>query len=231
MPYAPAPRPRRGRTALIVGLALVVAVVLTSGLGAVAGYYYWRTSHVAVPFDNFATPTATPSGTIILQDPLTSNIYGWAMDPPYCQFANGGYQVSDRICFAPVGVIGDASISVQVRQIQGIPTHGFGLALRHVSQGNYYLFHIVSDSQWLFGKVVNGSLSPILGWQGSNAIKGGLNATNTLLVRAKGSHFDFYVNNQQVGQADDSTFSSGRTGVDAGASVQSVFNNFTVTIP
>jgi hypothetical protein len=231
MPYALAPQPPRGRTALIVGLALVVAVVLTTGLGAIAGYYYWRTSHITVPLGSFATPTATPYGTVIFQDSLTSDTNGWSTVAPQCQFANGGYQLSDAICYAPIGIIGDASVSVQVRQIQGPSNYPFGLVLRRVAKGNYYAFSIDSDSDWYFGKDINGTFSPIVDWQGSNAINGGLTVTNTLLVHAHGAHFDFFVNGVKIGQADDSTYASGRVGVGTGQNVQAVFNNFKITEP
>jgi hypothetical protein len=234
-PYVPLPPPRRSRTGLIVGVVVAAVLVVVAGVGA-AGVYLanqgmslGNTSGTGSATTIATTPT--PAATVIYQDALTSDNGGWSYNPGYCQFANGGYQVSDRICFAPSGVVGDASVSVQARQLHGTGDYPFGLVFRRASQGNYYSFDIDSNSDWVFGKSVNGTFSPISDWQASNAINGGLNVTNTLLVRAHGSHFDFFVNSQQVGQADDSTFTSGRVGVEAGNTIQAVFNNFKVTNP
>ena len=232
-PYAPVPAPRRSRTGLIVGVVVAVVIVLVAGVGA-AGVYLVNQGANNTASSGSATAiaaTPTPAVTIIFQDALTSDNGGWTTQAPYCQYANGGYQISDAICYAPAGIIGDASISVQARQIQGTADHSFGLDFRRVSKGNYYAFEIDSNSDWVFGKEVNSSFTPILDWSTSNAIKGGLNVTNTLLVRAHGSHFDFFVNGVKVGQADDSTFASGRAGVGAGQNIQVVYDNFKITKP
>ena len=79
-------------------------------------------------------------------------------------------------------------------------------------------------------KFVNGTLTDILPYVPSNAIKGGLNVVNTLQVQAKGSHFKFFVNGVMVGEADDSTYATGYTGLSGGGGgIEDAYNNFLVT--
>jgi hypothetical protein len=234
-PYAPVPPPRRSRTGLIIGVVVGVVVVLATCVGA--GVYFVGQSANLSNTIGAGTPTAfaatpTTAATIVFQDPLTSNTNGWAVDPPHCQFADGGYQITDDyLCFAPAGVIRDGTITVQARQTQGISTQGFGIMLRRPSHGNYYIFGIDSNSKWVFFRVVNDNLTRVVDFTENAAIKGGLNSVNVLSVHAAGSHFDFYVNGTKVGQADDSTFASGRVGLAGGTNIQVVYNNFKVTNP
>jgi hypothetical protein len=229
VPYQPISPPRRGRTALIVGLALLIAVVFTSGLGGAVYTATYYAQHGAIPFMATPTPTATPDGEIMLSDQLAANTYGWVVQPPQCQFANGGYQISDSICIAPIQGFWDGSIVVQARQIAGSLKQGYGIVLRLPTIGNYYAFDIASNGYWTFFKEVNGRITPIVGWRSTTAVARGLGVTNTLLVQFGGSHFDFFVNGSKVGQVNDSALRSGRVGLEAFQDTQVVFNNVTIT--
>jgi hypothetical protein len=229
----PMPPPRRSRTGLIVGISVGVAVFLILAVAGGAALVYLRSGQnvaSATPTTTAALPSPTPQETIVYQDSLTSDTGGWTIDPPYCQFANGGFQVSDGyLCFAPSRNIGDANITVQARQVQGATNHSFGIGFRRVSKGNDYAFVIDGNGDWYFGKEVNYTYSSIVDWTASSAINSGLNVTNTLLVRAKGTHFDFFVNGTKVGEASDSTYTFGRTGLGAGNTIQVVYNNIKIT--
>jgi hypothetical protein len=231
----PAPPPRRSRTGLIVGVVISVVVVLAACVG-VAGVYLAQQGTGNPVGTGSATATAsgtvTPGATVVYQDALTSDNGGWAVDPPRCQYADGGYEITGNyICYAPAGVISDATITVEAKQTQGITTRAFGIVLRRASQGNYYEFNVDSNSKWIFFKVVGNSVTSIVDFTENAAIKGGLNSVNVLAVQAAGSHFDFFVNGTHVGQADDSTFASGRAGLAANTDIQAIFNNFKVTKP
>lgn len=231
-PYAPVPAPRRSRTGLIVGVVVAAALVLVAGVGAAGVYLANQGANNTVGSGSATTIAATPTATVIFQDALTADNGGWAVDPPHCQYANGGYLISNNyVCYAPAGIIGDATVSVQAKQVQGPTTSLFGIALRRVSKGNFYVFEIDSNSEWDFVKAVNGNATEIVSPTQNAAIKGGLNVANTLLVRSSGSHFDFFVNGTKVGQADDSTYSSGKAGLEAGDTMQVVYNNFKITNP
>ena len=233
-PYAPVPAPRRSRTGLIVGVVVAAVLVLVAGVGAAGVYLVNQGANNTASSGNATAIAATPTpvATVIFQDALTADNGGWAVDPPHCQYANGGYLISNNyICYAPAGIIGDATISAQAKQVQGPTTSLFGIALRRVSRGNFYVFEIDSNSEWDFVKAVNGNATEIVSLTQNAAIKGGLNVANTLLVRSSSSHFDFFVNGTKVGQADDSTYSSGKAGLAAGDTMQVVYNNFNITKP
>lgn len=236
-PLAPAPAmpPRKSRSGLIIGILIALVVILASGLGvslyALAQKQQSANTGPAATATLAPTATATPNETVVFQDPLTSNTKGWSSDS-HCFFQNGAYHVKDGyLCFAPTGEISDGSISVDAQQVSGPLDWGYGIVLRHVSQGNYYEFNITSDGTWDFSKVINGSRTHIVPFTLTSAIHQGLVTVNTLQVRAQGSHFVFFVNGIQVGEADDSMFTSGMSGVDGGGGgTEMAFNNFKISI-
>lgn len=63
------------------------------------------------------------------------------------------------------------------------------------------------------------------------AIHGGYNVENTLEVQAIGSHFEFFVNGTQVGQADDTWFQVGEVGLTGDQDIEVVFTNITILLP
>ena len=100
--------------------------------------------------------------------------------------------------------------------VKGVKTSAntaYAIIFRHESSGNFYSFEITPDGQWGFYKFVNGKATAISDYQSDAAIQTGAGATNEMRVLAVGSHFVFYVNGQQVGVADDSTFTSGGVGL------------------
>jgi hypothetical protein len=227
MPYAPTRR--HARAALIVGLALLVTVIFTSGLGVAVYTTAYYAQHGAIPFVATPLPTATPESLPALQDSLTSNIYGWDVAKPYCQFADGGYEVSNAICFAPAGgEVRDGSVSIQARQVAGPTLDGYGIVLRFASKGNYYAFNVAGNGDWVFFKVVNDTSISIDDWTRSEAIRRGTGATNTLLVQFGHSHFDLFVNGVKVGQANDWAFAGGYIGLESYMDMHVVFNNIAI---
>jgi hypothetical protein len=207
---------------LILALILCVGGLYFIGLQASHNHQGLATM---TPF-----PGTTPGATILFQDPLTSATAGWTNDN-HCFFQDNAYHIKDGYaCYAPAGNIGDATITAQVEQIAGTPGVGYGIAFRRTSTGNFYEFEIASNSEWRFAKYVNGTFSEITSPAASTAIKGGLNTINTLSVTAKGSDFEFFVNGTLVGQATDSTFSTGLAGLLVGNNgVEVAFNNFQIT--
>lgn len=220
----------------IWGVAVALAVVLASAAGV--GLLYLRAAGAAsnrpVPAATNAAATPTPQGVVLLNDPLTSNVNGWYVQRGACEFANGGYQVSNNwIRAAPAVRFPDVDISVQVNQIGGSSQAPYGIVLRSGSKGNYYAFHIISESRWDFGKAANGQFTYIRGWSYSSAIRENFlyttRVTNTLEVRAKGTQFQFLINGVTDGHASDNTFSNGFVGLDAEQDAQVVFNNLLIT--
>ena len=237
-PVAPAPaqpprrQPSRARRALLyggisVGL-LALAIGLCVGCSLLIGFEQAKLTAsipTATPF-----PGTTPGATIIFQDALTSNINRWA-DDSHCFFQDNSYHIKDSyLCYAPAGNIGDAQITVQAKQVAGSLLVGYGIAFRHTSTGNFYEFEISGNSAWRFAKFINGTFTEIVQSTANAAIKGGLNTVNTLSVSIKGTHFEFFVNGTKVGEATDSTFSTGLAGLRVGNDGAEVaYNNFQIT--
>lgn len=234
----PPPQPvRKSSTKKIVlitlgitaGSLLLCAILLVVTLGFIGQAALKQSIH------NTPTPFAgtTPGQTILFQDPLTSNTNGWANDPLHCFFRDNGYHIQNGyICYAPAGITDDVNISVDVAQINGSTSSAYGIILRTASQGNYYQFEINSNSEWDFGKVANDkTFTALIHAKTSSALKGGLNTTNHLMVSAKGTHFVLYINGTNVGEADDSTYTSGKSGLFCDKNSEAVFTNFQMTKP
>jgi hypothetical protein len=228
-PMPPAVPPRKSRTGWIIGALVVIIVLLACGLGVSLIALHGQSNKQGAAPTTLSGPTFTPSETVLFQDPLTSDVNGWLVDS-HCLFKNGSYHiVASYLCYAPAGSISDATISVDVQQISGPLTWFYGLMLRRASTGNYYAFYIDSNSKWGFSKHVNGTRSDVIPYQFNAAVKGGLNVKNTLLVHMKGSHFDFYINGTKVGQVDDTTYTSGLSGLFGNDNIDVAYNNFKIT--
>ncbi len=173
----------------------------------------------------------TPSAARVYVAALTASgvgASGWDNDSR-CSARNDGYHiVGSYICYAPIADASDADISVQVRQIQGDPFEPYGIAFRVVGAASHYEFDIDSHGTWVVYKFASGTATPLVPYTASAAIARGLNATNTLRVRATGSHFECFVNGVDVGHADDTTFTSGTTGLVGDEGIEVVFTSFTL---
>lgn len=229
---APAAPPKRRNYAL-VGLLVLLIVAVVAGSGA-AIYMVAKGQH-GPNSPTAAGPTATASYNVIFQDPLTSNVNGWANDS-HCFFGNDGYHVKDGyICYAPMEAVADADVSVQVRQVAGEADWFYGLQLRRQStnQHDYYAFVITSNGDWKFDKWVNGVRDDIVPYVPTSALHRGLDQINTLRVRMVGSHFVFFINGTQVGEKTDASYSSGGLGIEGNTQggVEVVYTNFAVAEP
>lgn len=229
-PGALLPPVRERRTGLVVGiLALVVA--LLAAIGGVA--ILTSSHHTAAPLSPSAAATASAASGpgVILNDPMTANNHGWPDDDTHCTFEADGYHIIDSyICYAPVGLLTDATIQVRAEQLQGPLDAGYGFALRRTSEGDEYYF-VINAGDWTFQKCIDKQCVPIVDWTANSAIRGGLHASNTLKVQMRGSQFTFYVNGTQVGSASDTTYSEGKVGLAGanGATADVLFTQVLIT--
>ncbi|HEX8981345.1 MAG TPA: hypothetical protein VF792_01125 [Ktedonobacterales bacterium] len=239
------PPRRRSNAGLIAGI--IGGVVLLCIVVCAVGVYAFRNSSAATSILTYAheTETAkagpTPTATmlpekVLYQDSLTDSPDGWANDHN-CNFQSDGYHVvGTYYCLGPdAAKASDVDIKVTVNALKTGQNTGYGIVLRHSDSGNFYTFEISPDGQWAFYKIENDSnATPIQAYKSSTAIKVGTNTSNDLRVVAIGAHFTFFVNGQQVGAADDSTYTTGLSGVsndDTNTDSQVVFTNFAVLQP
>jgi len=132
----------------------------------------------------------------------------------------------------------DFVLEVDASQIGGSSDNSYGVIFRVQDPSAYYIFEISGDAYYAFKRLdkVEGGRWVWLteDWLESAAIRPGI-ATNRIKIIASGSSFVFYVNGQQVAQAEDSTYSSGAIGLDAGsfhqADVQIAFDNLIIRKP
>ncbi|MGO8946221.1 MAG: hypothetical protein ACLQUY_00875 [Ktedonobacterales bacterium] len=243
-PYPAVSAVPSSRAPLIVGaLSLVVIAALLLGAGLL-----WRgslradreqvstaptpsgkahTGGVAV-----TTPTPTPfPGTVLYHSSLEGTAGGWVNDS-HCSYKADGYHISGAyLCYAPVTQQSDVDITVTVKQLSGPYSLLYGIVFRASGNGNYYLFGIDGNGKWTFAKLSNSRSSYLIQPKTSTAIKGTLNQSNTLQVKAAGSHFEFFVNGVQIGQAEDSAYSSGLIGLTSEGGVEVVYANISVVKP
>jgi hypothetical protein len=234
-PGYPMPQPpqRKRNLGLIIGVPVAIVLVLCIGGIAALAYIGSRvsTSTTTNPGTSATSTSSTPTEQVLFQDALTSSSHqdGWP-DDANCGFASDGYHVKGAyLCYSPGDDVSNGSISVQVAQVSGDTTQDYGLVFRRASKGNYYVFAILSSGKWDFYKGVNNTASNVVEPTTNSAIKTGLNAKNTLKVTMSGSHFTFFVNGAQVGTADDTSFTSGKSGVAGGDSIEAVYTAYKVT--
>ena len=122
-------------------------------------------------------------------------------------------------------------ISVQAQQLSGDPNAPFGLVFGLDAQGNDYQYMIVSNSAWVLFRCAPTSCKPAIDYTDNAVIRGGLHTANTLEALVQRTHFDFFVNGTKVGSYDDPNYVSGKLGVAAGTSIESVFTNLVISRP
>lgn len=227
-PFSPQPA-KKSRAGLIIGIIVLLVVLIGGGVAALSAFS-GKNSGGNSPTGTVG-PSATATPQTLFHDALTSNTNGWADAAGECFFSADGYHVTNGyICYAPAGEYGDASFTVQTKQLSGPVSHTHGIVFRRQSRGNYYGFEVDAEGEWVFYKAVNDTYTTLHDFSTNPAIQSGLNTVNTLKVVAKGSHFDFYVNDTLVGSADDSTFTStGKWGLSADESIDVLYSNLTIS--
>ena len=97
---------------------------------------------------------------------------------------------------------------------------------------SHYTFAIDGLSDWVLFKCdASNSCTRLVDYTPNSSIRGGLNTTNTIEVRAVGSHFSFLVNGTMVGENDDASLASGIVGLDCGDTIECVFTNLLLVRP
>lgn len=182
-----------------------------------------------------AKPTASPD-SVLLQDPLTSDIYGWSDVNAHCFFDPAGYHIINGYqCLSPAGFLADGRVTVTVEELIGASDQPYGVAFRFTpgdveGQETYCYFAITSGGDWALFRSDNGSVTRLKDFTHDPAIRPGLAVKNTLRVEFRGPIITCWVNGVAVGAVSDpgSVMSPGRTGLEVGDPVNAVFTDFLV---
>jgi hypothetical protein len=118
---------------------------------------------------------------------------------------------------APAHFYRDFDARTAARAISGDNSNnGFGIIFRLRDPDNHYRFLISSDGYYRVVRTVDGEQKDLSTWIPSSAVEQGIGAVNVLRVVARGSRFEFFINDQRVPLClpDDpngvSTYSGGR---------------------
>jgi hypothetical protein len=217
-----------------------------------------RTHAIATAYTIAATGTAAAlqhpfpqNGTLVLNDPLTSNskLSNWTSGyysntGTACTFANGAYHVVESnlnhfyYCIASNTNFSNFIFQVQMTILRG---NAGGIIFRDIGpannyfrlyyfsigrNGTYNLQRFVHDSAHSSNQLVNGQ---------STFIKTGLGQSNLITAVARGNNIDLYVNQRYLTSVTDSTYSQGEIGLaaqDQGDPTEVAFSNAQVyTLP
>ncbi len=216
-------QPRRSRAPLIAGIigGIVLLCIVACGVGLYASANGLLGAASSITTVLSATETAiaqdvtpTVNETVIYQDSLTDSPSGWANDSHCAAKADGYHITGGYVCSAPDSASApNVDVTVTAKGVKTSANTAYAIIFRHESSGNFYSFEVTPDGQWGLYKFVNGKATALSDYQSDAAIQTGSGVTNEMRVLAVGSHFVFYVNGQQVGVADDSTFTSGGVGL------------------
>jgi hypothetical protein len=209
LPSAPVhPAAKRNRTARILVGVLLLAVVVAS-----AGAYY-VVSH----------------NPVIYQSSLTGSLDNWEVGADCAPKSDGYHIMTGSICYAPIGSQTDADIKVAVVQQSGSTELFYGIVLRSTPREHYYLFGIDGNGKWLFVNVPSTSQLPVnvIAPTLDSALHSGLHEVNTLEVKVKGSHFDFFINGAKVGEINDSHYATGQIGLSGEDGVEVVYTDLSI---
>jgi serine/threonine protein kinase len=165
--------------------------------------------------------TAT-SGKPVYQDTLTNAndantmAANWDQDNK-CAFASDGYHVKEgtnwHICKESAYSYQNAAVTANLRILSG-QTGGllFRVNTDVFGEDSGYLFEVNNAGKFriaLFSQRFTATITPLLKWTYSAALRQGGTASNTLQVIGQGSTLSFYANGVFLVQLTDSTYSSG----------------------
>ena len=167
-------------------------------------------------------PYPPNTGTLALYDPLTSNNQGYKWDEGSgCAFTNNSYHVSEattgKFLYCSAGTSNFSNFAYRVEMTITRGDCGGMIFRANTSNNSFYDFEVCQDGSYYLALYANGSGKYIMQPKNSSAIKTGLNQDNIVAIVAQGKSLTMYVNNQNLGTANDASLSSGSVGVIADA--------------
>jgi len=265
-PPKPQPSHSRGKIKVVVLTTVALLVILASALGffiirsnQVASANNIDTTATAnaqasstaltLATQEVINATATANtdpysnGTLAFYDPLINNSQGNQWDEGAdnsfgggCQFADGGYDVSqtksDRFfqCLAEADIDNFNNFTFEVQMSINQGDCGGMVFRENSTNGELYFFRICQDGTYQLARYndFTGKNTVILGSGSSVEIAQGLNQINIIAVVANGGSITLYVNHQEIDSVNDNMYSNGRVGliaVNSSYSTKVEYNN------
>jgi tRNA A-37 threonylcarbamoyl transferase component Bud32 len=130
--------------------------------------------------------------------------------------------------------VSDFYLTAEARRVSGVEDGQYGVIFRRADRDNYGLFKIEDSQYFKVSLQYEGEWDTVIDWTKSSTIRP--DGVNRLTVVGRGSHLTFYINDEYVGEADESRLSGGKTGVAielvaADDSAVFEFDNFEVRAP
>lgn len=234
-------------------LAVVLVLSACSGGGDISSENPYANAQVATfsgattsgEINFYPTPTLVPDPVlgpgILLQDDFSDSRSGW--DISSNDYGRAGYEdgsyfveayIEDEYYWGEAGInASDLRIEVDVTVSTTVESgnDAFGVDCRLQDNGDGYGFRISSDGYIEIAKFVNTQGESLLEWVLSDQVYTD-GRTNHLTAICQGNHLQFLVNDVNVAEVVDDTFSSGDIGLSAltfePGSIEVLFDNLIV---
>jgi hypothetical protein len=136
--------------------------------------------------------------------------------------------------YPTMDAITDFALSVEVQQTNGPANGESGLIYRVQEPNLYYTFELNGRNQYAVYSHLEDGWHTLIDWSDSDAIRE--KTPNQLTVIASGSHFDYFINQQNVASLDDASIANGMAGLLIGLSQAQdqgtwEFDNFKLNAP
>ena len=204
----------RGRHKRLLAIVITLVILVITGAGGML------LLQITPPQTHTYPGYLSGNGTLAFFDPLSHQDGSkWTSYGPdslglSCQFTAGAYHVSqqrtDPFNWCPAsGIFSNFAFEVQLTITQG---DCGGMLFRMQGDGHFYNFTICQDGRYKVNKYISysGATTTILQESNSSAIRAGLGKPNKMAVVVTGSSMTFYVNERQIDQEQDSSYTSGK---------------------
>lgn len=194
---------------------------------------------------NTPLPTSTPETEVLFEDTSFLNSCSTESTTEVERFVENGVF---NLRIIPSSFVGwaectkveftDFVVEADATQVSGPNNNTYGILFRYgLDSDDFYVFVISGDGYYALA--IDGAKreSPdmLVEWSRSSAILQGAQQTNHLKVVVIGDRISYYVNDQLLGETQNSNLSTGTVGFFAGAidegNVQISFDNLKVTAP
>jgi len=200
-----------------------------------------------------AGSTALAFTRLYISEPFNDNSLDWPVGNSTDQnwlgtlaIANGildweGNSVTRMNALIHPGLVGlqddltDQEVSTRFNLVSQDLKGAYGLYLRASADGSsFYAFYVLNDTFGFMKLTGENQWRNLYGWENSPAVNG--EGWIKMSVQATGSHFRLFVNDQLLTELDDTSLSSGQSGLlvtayTADKKIQAQFDDFNVLLP